>query len=62
MDWNIFLQVLGGMVGTVIFVFMTFATKSELARVEQGLAEHKNDIDKRLERIENKLDRLIENR
>lgn len=54
------LSLLGSSVSLVAFSFLTFATKKELERVERSINENKLETDKKLERIESKIDRLIE--
>ena len=47
-------------VGVVAFVFMTFATQRDIEKIELDIQRHKTEIDKRLERIETKIYRLID--
>ena len=57
---QIIIGVLGGAISIVAYSFMTFATKKELEQLKEEFKDLKSDMDKRLERIEIKLDRLIE--
>lgn len=59
-SYQLMYSVLGSTVSMIVFVFMTFATKREIERLELDMQRQKSDIDKRLERIESKIDRIIE--